>query len=130
MSHIKGKKLSLHLEKLKNCQKICETIGNSLAKLHDAGIIHGDLTTSNLILADKDKKIYFIDFGLGFHSNRAEDKAVDLHLIKEALHAKHPKLADKAFSAVLQGYKSSKNYSETLKRLQKVEQRGRYKAQY
>lgn len=130
MSYIKGKKLSLYLEKLKNYQKICKTIGASLAKLHDAGIIHGDLTTSNLILAGKDKKIYFIDFGLGFHSSRTEDKAVDLHLIKEALHAKHPKIAGKAFKEILKGYRSSANYLAVTKRLERVEKRGRYKAQY
>ncbi len=154
IQHIAGKKLSDNLEKL-NYNSICRQIGSSLAKLHDAGIIHGDLTTSNLIYVPKSQhihkkpfhdnynnsknkqlktiqegKVYFIDFGLGFHSNRIEDKAVDLHLIKEALEAKHSKIYEKAFKAILEGYKSSKEYNKTIKQLEKVEKRGRYKAQY
>ena len=125
MSFIEGKKLSDHLDKIRNPLKICEQIGKSLAKIHDIGIIHGDLTTSNLIL--KDKKVYFIDFGLGFHSNRIEDKAVDLHLIKQALEAKHSQNFKKYFKAILLGYKKSKDYQKTIKRLKIVEKRGRYK---
>lgn len=130
IEYIEGKLLANNLEKLKNKYAICEQIGISLSKLHDAGIIHGDLTTSNLIYNEKEKKTYFIDFGLGFHSNRIEDKAVDLHLIKEALQAKHPTIYQKSFKAILKGYKSSKNSSIVLKQLEKVERRGRYKEQY
>jgi TP53 regulating kinase and related kinases len=128
MQFISGKKLSEHLDKLPNYKIICKQIGRSLAKLHDADIIHGDLTTSNLII--KDNKVFFIDFGLGFHSHRIEDKAVDLHLIRQALEAKHPKIYKQAFHSIIQGYKSSSASSLTLKQLEKVEKRGRYKAQY
>jgi len=74
--------------------------------------------------------VFFIDFGLGFHSDRIEDKAVDLHLIKQALEARHSEIYEKAFSSVLTGYKTSKNYSTTIKQLEKVEKRGRYKTQH
>jgi Kae1-associated kinase Bud32 len=127
MEHLEGKKLAEHLEKT-DYAKVCEKIGKQLAKLHDNDIIHGDLTTSNLILKDKD--VYFIDFGLGFHSSRAEDKAVDLHLIKQALEAKHPTIHEKAFESIIKGYKSSKNQKQTLAQFEKVELRGRYKANY
>lgn len=129
MEFISGKRLSDCLEKL-NYIRICKQIGKSLAKLHDSGLMHGDLTTSNLIYNEKLGKVYFIDFGLGFHSSRAEDKAVDLHLIKEALEARHPRINEKAYKAILSGYKSSKNYSSTIRQLEKVEKRGRYKAHY
>ena len=152
LEFINGKKLADNLEKL-NYQTICKQIGKSLAKLHDNSIIHGDLTTSNLLYVDYSKikksnlrnkksqsenhninkkleKVYFIDFGLGFQSSKKEDKAVDLHLIKRALEAKHSSIHEQAFKAILQGYKSSKNYSQTLKQLEAVEKRGRYKAQY
>ena len=56
----------------------------------------------------KDNKVYFIDFGLGFESKKIEDKAVDLHLIKQALEAKHFNNYEKFFQAVLKGYKLSK----------------------
>src|SRR3990167_2700846 len=97
-------------------------IGRRIAKMHDKDIIHGDLTTSNMILKDK---VYFIDFGLGFHSKKIEDKAVDLHLLKQALESKHYKHFEESYKKVLNGYKSSKNWKEVLKRLEKVERRGR-----
>ena len=89
MEFLEGKKLSEYLDSfsLKEQKKICRIIGKNIAKLHDADIIHGDLTTSNMIL--KDEKVFFIDFGLGFSSHKIEDKAVDLHLLRQALEAKH-----------------------------------------
>ncbi len=130
MEFIEGKKLSECLDELPNAFEVCKQIGQNIAKLHDASIIHGDLTTSNMILSNKDKEVYFIDFGLGFESRKVEDKAVDLHLIKQALEAKHFNNFEKFFKAVLDGYKISKNHKETLARLQKVEKRGRYKGAY
>jgi Kae1-associated kinase Bud32 len=129
MPFIDGKKLSEYLDnfKLEQQLSICKQIGESVAKLHDVDIIHGDLTTSNMIYIEKEDKIYFIDFGLGFTSHRIEDKAVDLHLLKQALEAKHFKNWEKLFKAVLKGYSKSKNYKETIERLNKVESRGRYK---
>lgn len=126
MQFIEGKKLSEHLDTLKNANKICRQIGNSVAILHDNNIIHGDLTTSNMILAEKDNKIYFIDFGLSFHSNRIEDKAVDLHLLRQALEAKHFKNWKTFFIYFFKGY-NPKDKALILQQLKKVESRGRYK---
>ncbi len=131
IENIKGKKLSEHLDELKNQIQIAETIGKQIAILHNNNIIHGDLTTSNMILQEKTKKLYFIDFGLSFQSHKAEDKAVDLHLISQALEAKHFKHYKILFSKVLKGYKSvSAQSQQVLKRLEKVQSRGRYKTQY
>ena len=133
LDYIKGKKLSEHLNKLpdKLTKETCRKIGQSIAKLHDNNIIHGDLTTSNIILTS-DKKVWFIDFGLGFNSERFEDKAVDLHLIKQALEAKHFSHWEKYWKSIEQGYKSSKipNSNKILEQLKKVESRGRYKDKY
>jgi len=76
--------------------------------------------------ADKDFKVFFIDFGLGFNSRRIEDKAVDLHLLRQALEAKHFSNWENLFSAMLRGY-NSKDKSRILEQLKKVEARGRYK---
>ncbi|MEK6800787.1 MAG: KEOPS complex kinase/ATPase Bud32 [Nanoarchaeota archaeon] len=130
MEFISGKKLSEELGKLKNYEEVCQKIGENIAKLHDADIIHGDLTTSNMIYSEKENKVYFIDFGLGFISSKIEDKAVDLHLIKQALEAKHHENFQGYFKEILKGYEISRNYEEVLKRLEKVEKRGRYKEQY
>jgi len=125
MSHIKGKKLSESLDSLP--LSVSKQIGENLAILHDLGICHGDLTTSNMIYSNK--KVFFIDFGLSLFSDKIEDKAVDLHLIKEALEAKHFAISDSSFKAILSGYKKSKNYQRVIDQLKKVEARGRYKRQ-
>jgi len=78
----------------------------------------------------KDNLVYFIDFGLSFESQKTEDKAVDMHLIKEALEAKHFSNSRELFSYILKGYKKSPNASSVLKRLEIVEKRGRYKQAY
>jgi Kae1-associated kinase Bud32 len=127
MHFIKGKKLSDWLDRLKNKEKICSQIGKNIAALHNHNIIHGDLTTSNMIFQTKTNKVYFIDFGLGFVSSRIEDKTVDLHLLRQALEAKHFKNWQALFQAVLKAYKSYKDSNKVLQHLKKVESRGRYK---
>jgi len=128
MKNIKGKRLSEFLDSLPNSLEICGQIGKNIAKLHDSGIIHGDLTTSNMIL--KNNLVYFIDFGLGFESHNVEDKAVDLHLIRQALEAKHPLHFKEFFNSLIKGYTSSINAKAVFKRLEIVEKRGRYKQAY
>ena len=125
MEFINGSKLRDIFDGLKDRNKVCVLLGRDIAKLHDNNIIHGDLTTSNIMM--KGGKIYFIDFGLGFISHKIEDKAVDLHVLHQALGSKHYKFKNESFNAVLDGYKSSKNCKEVLDRLKKVEGRGRYK---
>lgn len=129
MPFIDGKKLSEHLDNflLKEQKQICKTMGQEIAKLHNADIIHGDLTTSNMILVDD--KVYFIDFGLGYISRKIEDKAVDLHLLKQALEAKHFKNWKELFEKVIEKYKkeNKKEAQKVLERLKAVEKRGRYK---
>ena len=127
MPFIDGKKLSEHLDNfpLNKQKQICRQIGESVAKLHNADIIHGDLTTSNMILV-KDK-IFFIDFGLGFISHKFEDKAVDLHLLKQALEAKHFKNWQVLVEEVFKGYEKSRDSKIVFERLKAVEKRGRYK---
>jgi len=108
--------------------KLAQLIGKNLTIMHDLNIIHGDLTTSNMILSSKGKsqKLYFIDFGLSYNSTRIEDKAVDVHLFKQALESKHYKVADKAYKEFLKDY-SPKDKKEIMERFNVVEQRGRYK---
>lgn len=128
LEYIPGKKLADSLDRLKNKKAVAKQIGQTVAKLHAAGLVHGDLTTSNLILYKS--KIYIIDFGLGFHSSKIEDCAVDLQVLKEALEAKHPSCAKIVWKTIIQGYKRTEKSVKTLKQLEKVEKRGRYKEQY
>ncbi len=124
MEFIDGELLKDFLKTNENSE-IFELIGIEIAKMHDNNIIHGDLTTTNIII--KDNIPYFIDFGLGFISHKTEDKAVDLHLLKQALISSFPLIAENVFNKFLDGYKQSKNYKEILERLKKVEKRGHYK---
>lgn len=123
MQFIEGKKLSEHLEK-EDWKSILKQLAETLTKLHDQDLIHGDLTTSNMIL--KDNLVYLIDFGLGFHSHKIEDKAVDLHLLKQALDAKHFSIFPEAFDIILKNYKA-KEYDLIIKRIDTIEKRGRYR---
>ena len=106
-------------------EKVCGQIGEQVALIHDSDIVHGDLTTSNMIL--RNGKVYFIDFGLGFVSNKEEHKAVDIHLLKQAFESRHYKYFEEFFSWFLKGYQKSENCDKVMKRLEKVEKRGRYK---
>lgn len=122
---VRGNLLKNILEK-SDYRKLCSEIGRKIAILHNDNIIHGDLTTSNMIW---NKEIYFIDFGLSFFSHKPEDKAVDLHLLKEGLNSKHYKISEECFECALDTYKKEAiNSNETLKRLEIVEKRGRYRA--
>jgi TP53 regulating kinase-like protein len=128
MKFIEGDRLSEKLNSYEEKKQllVLRKIGKEVAKLHQNDIIHGDLTTSNTLL--KNEEIYIIDFGLGFISKRIEDKAVDLHLIKQALEAKHFQNYEKLFENFLESYtKEYKEAKEVLERLKKVEARGRYR---
>ncbi|MBI2129985.1 Kae1-associated serine/threonine protein kinase [Candidatus Woesearchaeota archaeon] len=128
MDFIEGDKLRDALNR-ENCRKLCSELGEKVGILHNNNIIHGDLTTSNMLLNKKDSnKIYFIDFGLSFISHKTEDMAVDLHLLRQALESKHHEIWKECFDSAVEGYKKEMKDSYTvLKRLELVEKRGRYK---
>jgi TP53 regulating kinase and related kinases len=157
MLYINGEKLSTSLNDfhLKKQLEILNKIGQAVSKLHQADIIHGDLTTSNMILvsnnskdglegkpnknirndkqtnkesSDNNFRIFFIDFGLGYISKKVEDKAVDIHLLKQALEAKHFQNWKELFEEFKISY--SKEYPESkqiFERMIAIEKRGRYR---
>ncbi len=101
-------------------------IGISLANMHRNGMVHGDLTTSNMILYRD--KLYIIDFGLGKSSQRIEDQAVDIYLLKEALMSTHFKFFEESWKNIIKIYKQKySNSTSVMKRLEKIESRRRYK---
>jgi Kae1-associated kinase Bud32 len=103
---------------------LCLEIGKCLGKLHKNHLIHGDLTTSNMIL--RNDKIHFIDFSLGGKSKEIEDKGVDLHLLSEAFESTHSEIFDK-FEHVLEGYKEEFEDADlVIKKVKEIEKRGRY----
>jgi TP53 regulating kinase and related kinases len=105
-----------------------QNLGKSAAKLHKKEIIHGDLTTKNVILSGE--RIVIIDFGLAFISDRIEDKAEDMHLLKQALKSSDTlKRAVTEFDSVMEGYEKEAGEKLTAKikgQITKIERRGRY----
>lgn len=104
--------------------EIAEKWGLAVAKLHDSGIIHGDLTTSNLIVVGDE--LYFIDFGLAFFSRRDEDKAVDINLLRRSIEATHSRSADLVWKRFVEGYSTNSDNADILRRVVDIAGRGRY----
>jgi len=104
-------------------KSLCCTIGTEIAKLHRYGLIHGDITTSNLMLSHD--RVYFIDFGLGDKCCEDEVRGVDLHLLMEAFRATHP--TPQCFEWVMQGYRKTFGDASMIeKKIEDIGKRGRY----
>ncbi|KAJ3944871.1 serine/threonine-protein kinase bud32 [Colletotrichum fioriniae] len=113
-------------------------MGTAIGQMHKIGIVHGDLTTSNMMLrppkspsdADDnndplDGQVFIIDFGLASQSTSDEDRAVDLYVLERAFGSTHPR-AEAYFQDVLDAYRDSyKQAPVTLKKLEDVRMRGR-----
>jgi TP53 regulating kinase-like protein len=131
MPLIDGEKISDYLDSYnkKKQEKIMHQLGKSIAKLHKEGIIHGDLTTSNMIYNSSEEKVFLIDFGLAFQNGKYENKGVDIHLLKQALEAKHFMNWETLFKHFREGYQSInlKESEKVFERMKAIEKRGRYR---
>jgi len=128
MDFVPGEKLRDVLAQRDDFQQLAVEMGQKVGKLHAQNIVHGDLTTSNIIFHQITKKLNFIDFGLSFFSEKVEDKAVDLFLLDRALESKHYQHYPEIFSKVLEGYRESNpEAAAVIDRLEKVSKRGRNK---
>jgi len=126
--YVKGKRIKDIFDSITSEQrkKICQQIGVQIGLLHNAEIIHGDLTTSNMILSKNN--VYFIDFGLSEISTEIESRGVDLHLLMEALESTHS-LHSSFFSYVLNAYTQTYNENAVLvkQKIDDIVKRGRYR---
>jgi Kae1-associated kinase Bud32 len=126
MEEIPGMRVKDALESmpLNKAEEICRKIGETAAKMHANDIVHGDLTTSNMLL-DGDR-IVVIDFSLGSKSSELEDKGVDMHLLEEAFHSAHYRRSG-LYEAVKDSYvKAYHDGADVLKKVKEIEKRGRY----
>jgi len=136
LEFIDGKALKLVIEKEPS---LAIEAGKCIRKIHDLGVIHGDLTTSNIIVAQESSKkdsvdlelnkrigqkgvLFFIDFGLGYFSKKLEDRATDLVVFKKTFNATHSSLKN-GWELVLKGYSPS---AELITRMEAIEKRARY----
>jgi TP53 regulating kinase-like protein len=129
MQYIKGVRLKEMFSDIKtsNIDALCSEVGRCIAKLHKNNIIHGDLTTSNFLVFKN--RLVFIDFGLAFFSQRLEDMAVDLHLMRGVLQSAHIEVADEAFNKILEGYAEIAGINmikDLVRKIKEIERRGRY----
>ena len=130
MEYIEGQQVKQLLNTISKAKRydICVKIGESVAQLHSHGLIHGDLTTSNMILSQKGK-LFFVDFGLGEKNGELEAQGVDLHLLKRALQSTHYLFWEECFQSVLCGYTSVLGVElaeKVYEKIREIEKRGRY----
>jgi TP53 regulating kinase-like protein len=130
MEYIEGQQVKQLLNNVPKAKRhdLCVKIGESVAQLHSHGLIHGDLTTSNMILNPKGK-LFFVDFGLGEKNGELEAQGVDLHLLKRALQSTHYMFWEECFQSVLCGYTSVLGVElaeKVYEKIREIEKRGRY----
>ncbi|MFP3985007.1 MAG: KEOPS complex kinase/ATPase Bud32 [Candidatus Bathyarchaeia archaeon] len=130
MEFVEGKQVKQILNSLSSDerQSLSRHIGELIARLHSNDIVHGDLTTSNMILTPRGRVI-FVDFGLGEKTVELELRGVDLHLMKRAFQSVHFLHAKECFNAVLEGYTNvlgDKMTKQVLEKIRDIERRGRY----
>ena len=133
MEYVEGVQIKQLLYELSEEERrnVCFEIGREIAKLHRFGLIHGDLTTSNMIM-NSDGRVFFVDFGLGEKSDEVEARGVDLHLMKRALQSTHYQFAEDCFKNVIDGYGSileDDALKSVLRKVKEIERRGRYVAE-
>lgn len=109
-------------------EALLREVGRAIGKLHLHDMIHGDLTSSNILL--QRGTAYLIDFGLSSYSALAEDRAVDLYVLERAVMSTHCAYADTYNAWLLAGYeeahaKNKSKHRETMKKLDDVRLRGR-----
>ena len=117
--YLKGTELKKTLDK-NNLTKAFDEI----IKMHNLGIIHGDLTTLNMI---ENRKVYLIDFGLSQFSTKIEDRAVDLNLFFTCIKNEHPSFYKYKKSLLNKYIKKVDKGDLIIKRLENIELRGRNK---
>jgi TP53 regulating kinase-like protein len=130
MEFIEGKQVKQILDDLpsEERQHLCRRIGELIGRLHNHGVIHSDLTTSNMILTPEGR-VVFVDFGLSERSVELEARGVDLHLMKRVFQSTHFRYAGECFDAVVEGYARVVGGSvagEVLEKIGEIERRGRY----
>ena len=129
MEYVQGTRLKdlVPLAEPADLERYFRDFGHCTARLHASGVMHGVLTTANVV--SRDHELVFIDFGLSVRSTRLEDHAVDLRLIKETLVGAHPEASSAAFGALVDGYRDVRGPARTrsvLGQLRNIERRGRY----
>ncbi len=126
MDYVPGDLLTHALTQIEELTAYGQQFGRLLAQMHAHDIVHGDTTPHNVLVWED--TLYIIDCGLSYHSQRDEDKAMDLHVLRQAMEAAYPSLCHSFFTAVIDRYKLYyENAARILQRLEQIESRGKHK---
>jgi Kae1-associated kinase Bud32 len=124
MEFIEGKRLDILLKENEGGEgRVMRELGEQVAKMHNSGVVHNDLTVVNIIVGGK---VYIIDFGLGEFSRSLEDRAVDIFVLIKSLKASVPE-KEEIIKDFFSGYSILSGYEDVLKRVREIEKRGRYR---
>lgn len=103
---------------------LSEQAGEIVGKLHSCDLVHGDLTTSNIIFMGG--KLFLIDFGLAYIDRTLEARGVDIHVLFQTFESTHEGY-EELIEAFKKGYKRTfQGADEVIKRVKEIESRGRY----
>ncbi|KAL7752743.1 serine/threonine-protein kinase bud32 [Sorochytrium milnesiophthora] len=107
--------------------QLYDALGTAIANMHNVDLIHGDLTTSNVLVRDGEQvAICMIDFGLAYTSTLHEDKAVDLYVLERAIKSTHPQQEPEMMDELLVAYtRVCKQSKAVMAKLEDVRMRGR-----
>lgn len=130
MTYVKGLLARDGLERgsSRSILRIFRELGRQIGLLHSGGIVHGDLTTSNIIVAGRDTP-FILDFGMSSWSTEIEDRGIDLHLLRRSLATTHVVDEESSSRAVSNGYKEilgPRKERETFRKAAEIARRGRY----
>src|SRR5438128_11864647 len=84
-------------------QKLLRTIREPIGLLHKAGIVHGDLTTSTVIVSPLGAP-FIGDFGMSRRSVEPQDRGVALHLLQRSIIASHRQNPSSMMNSMIRGY--------------------------
>ncbi|EZQ03129.1 serine/threonine protein kinase [Candidatus Acidianus copahuensis] len=125
IEYIEGESLLEYLKRRNEMEdKFMEELGIIVSRLHRNKIVHGDLTTNNVMVSNN--RLFVIDFGLSKRSDDVEDIATDIHVFLRSLESIHPEKKEKLYSAFLKGYMALPNFNEVLSTVKEIRMRGRY----
>jgi TP53 regulating kinase-like protein len=129
MEYIEGRQLKEIVGEVskKKIEMMCKKFGSLIALLHQGNVIHGDPTTSNVIV-DNQSKLWLVDFGLSEMNATIEMKGVDLHLIHRAFETTHWNFQKIMLENTLEGYTDimREDAKDVLSRMSEIRERGRY----
>jgi TP53 regulating kinase-like protein len=129
MEYLQGKQLKQLVAEMESdpLHNITIEFGKLIGLLHRGGVVHGDPTTSNVIV-NQNEDIWLVDFGLSEMNATTEMKGVDLHLMRRAFETTHWDYEDIMWNAALEGYRTinAKETEQVLTRVQEIRERGRY----